>query len=81
MAGHTMGIQAVRVPLNEGTCCWRQTRRITRTLGQNVPFSIWSQPDLMTYDKIEQLADSQDHVIPGHDPIVRDLYRLLGHGR
>ena len=43
---------------------------------KNVPFSIcWSQPDLMTsYDKFEQLADSQDHVIPGHDPIVRDLY-------
>ena len=41
-----------------------------------MPFSIcWSQGALMeSYAAIERLADSEDHVIPGHDPLVRELY-------
>ena len=41
-----------------------------------VAFSIcWSPADLMgSYERIEQLAESEDHVIPGHDPLVRELY-------
>ncbi len=77
MAGHTMGIQAVRVPTKRGNVLLASdASHYYEHWVKNVPFSIcWSQPDLMTsYDKFEQLADSQDHVIPGHDPIVRDLY-------
>ena len=29
---------------------------------------------MRSYERFEQLADSQDHVIPGHDPLVRQLY-------
>jgi len=29
------------------------------------------------YNKIERLADSLDHIVPGHDPLVRQRYRRL----
>ena len=77
MAGHTMGIQAVRVPTKRGNLLLASdASHYYEHWVKGVPFAIcWSQPDLMTsYDKFEKLADSQDHVIPGHDPIVRDLY-------
>ena len=34
------------------------------------------EPDtLRSFERLEQLADSEDHIIPGHDPLVRALYR------
>jgi hypothetical protein len=29
------------------------------------------------YDLIDQLADSPDHVIAGHDPLTRELYQPI----
>jgi hypothetical protein len=29
------------------------------------------------YDLIDKLADSPDHVIAGHDPLTRELYRPI----
>ena len=29
---------------------------------------------MASYERFEQLADSIDHVIPGHDQLVRSLY-------
>ena len=29
---------------------------------------------MRSYAKFESLADSEDHVVPGHDPLVRSLY-------
>jgi hypothetical protein len=26
------------------------------------------------YERLSQLADSDDHIIPGHDPLVLDYY-------
>jgi glyoxylase-like metal-dependent hydrolase (beta-lactamase superfamily II) len=77
MAGHTMGIQSVRVPTERGNLLLASdASHYYEHWVKGVPFAIcWSQPDLMaSYDKFEQLADSEDHVIPGHDPLVRDLY-------
>ena len=64
MPGHTMGMQSVRVPTRRG---W-------------VLFAIcWSRDDLLvSYRKFESLADSEDHVVPGHDPLVRSLYPAAG---
>ena len=28
----------------------------------------------ITEEEFEKLAESEDHVIPGHDPLVRQLY-------
>ena len=40
------------------------------------PFPIcFSKPDMVkSFERLEQLADSEDHIIPGHDPLVRALY-------
>ena len=32
---------------------------------------------MKSYETFEELADSEDHVIPGHDPLVRSLYPAL----
>lgn len=77
MAGHTMGMQAVQVPTKRGNLLLASdASHYYEHWYKGVPFSIcWSQPDLMnSYDKFEALAESQDHVIPGHDPLVRSLY-------
>ena len=77
MPGHTMGMQAVRVQTTRGAVllasdAWHYYEHWVR----RVPFSIcWSQGDLLaSYRRFEGLAESEDHVIPGHDPLVRELY-------
>ena len=55
----------------------RYAQKADRSRQENFlePFAIcWSPDELMSsYERFAQLADSQDHVIPGHDPLVRLL--------
>lgn len=77
MPGHTMGMQAVRVHTTRGwVLLASDASHYYEHWVKRLPFSIcWSKPDLMaSYDRFETLADSEDHVIPGHDPLVRTLY-------
>jgi glyoxylase-like metal-dependent hydrolase (beta-lactamase superfamily II) len=77
MPGHTMGMQAVRVRTKRGMVLLASdASHYYEHWAKGVPFSIcWSQGDLMeSYKQFEKLADSEDHVIPGHDPIVREIY-------
>ncbi len=77
MPGHTMGLQALRVPTKRGVVLLASdASHYYEHWVRRVPFSIcWSQTELMkSYEVIERLADSEDHVIPGHDPLVRSLY-------
>ena len=77
MPGHTMGMQAVRVRTRRGwVLLASDASHYYEHWIKRVPFAIcWSPQDLMSsYERFEQLADSQDHVIPGHDPLVRSLY-------
>ena len=77
MPGHTMGMQAVRVRTKRGwVLLASDASHFYEHWVKRVPFAIcWSPEDLMrSYERFEQLADSQDHVIPGHDPLVRSLY-------
>ena len=77
MSGHTMGMQSVRVrtrrrwvlPASDASHYYEHWVK-------RIPFSIcWSQEDLLSsYHQFEKLAESEDHVIPGHDPLVRQLY-------
>ncbi len=83
MAGHTMGMQAVRVPTRRGTVLLASdASHYYEHWVKRLPFTIcWSQSDLMaSYEKFEALADSEDHVIPGHDPMVRSIYPALSPG-
>ncbi len=80
MAGHTMGLQGVRVPTGRGALLLASdASHYYEHWVKRVPFAIcWSQSELMTsYQRFEELADSEDHVIPGHDPLVRRLYPAL----
>lgn len=80
MPGHTMGIQAVRVQTQRGAVLLASdASHYYEHWVRRVPFFIcWSQAELMnSYEAIDRLADSEDHVIPGHDPLVRSLYPAL----
>jgi glyoxylase-like metal-dependent hydrolase (beta-lactamase superfamily II) len=77
MPGHTMGMQAVRVPTARGNVLLASdASHFYEHWVKRVPFAIcWSADDLLeSYRRFEALADSEDHVIPGHDPMVRELY-------
>lgn len=83
MAGHTMGMQAVLVATRRGALLLASdASHYYEHWVKGVPFSIcWSQPALMSsYGRFEELAESEDHVIPGHDPLVRSLYPPLSAG-
>lgn len=77
MPGHTMGVQAVRVKTKRGwVLLASDSSHYYEHWVKRIPFSIcWHDGDLLaSYDRFEGLADSEDHVIPGHDPIVRSIY-------
>ena len=81
MPGHTMGMQSVRVPTRRGwVLLASDASHYYEHWVRRVPFAIcWSRDDLLeSYRKFELLADSEDHVVPGHDPLVRSLYPAAG---
>ena len=81
MPGHTMGMQAVRVPTRRGwVLLASDASHYYEHWVRRIPFAIcWSRDHLLdSYRKFESLADSEDHVVPGHDPLVRALYPAAG---
>jgi glyoxylase-like metal-dependent hydrolase (beta-lactamase superfamily II) len=77
MPGHTMGVQAVRVKTKRGwVLLASDASHYYEHWVKRVPFAIcWKDGDLLeSYRRFETLVDSEDHVIPGHDPVVRSIY-------
>ena len=77
MPGHTMGMQSVRVRTRRGwVLLASDASHYYEHWVKRIPFSIcWSREDLVSsYIEFEKLSESQDHVVPGHDPMVRQLY-------
>jgi glyoxylase-like metal-dependent hydrolase (beta-lactamase superfamily II) len=77
MGGHTAGIQVVRVHTQRGwVVLASDTSHYYEHFQQNRLFTIAYRLDDMVqaYQKIKTLADSPDHIIPGHDPLVMRLY-------
>lgn len=78
--GHTPGTQVVRVPTARG---WVVLASDATHLWDNIrlrsPFPIVDQltPMMEGYATIEALADSDDHIIPGHDPRVAERFPRL----
>jgi len=75
--GHTAGMQCMRVPTGRGwVVLASDAAHFYENWTDRNPFSIcWSLEKMLTsFDRIEELADSEDHVIPGHDPLVRARY-------
>ena len=77
IGGHTMGIQSVRVWTESG---WLVLASDAAHLYENMeavrPFPIVFNVQEMVdgFEKLKGLAETPEHVIPGHDPLVMQRY-------
>jgi glyoxylase-like metal-dependent hydrolase (beta-lactamase superfamily II) len=77
IGGHSGGLQVVRVPTPRGnvvlaadaTHFWANIRT-----GMPFPIVVDIVKLLEGYRTLERLADGPDHIIPGHDPLVRTRF-------
>lgn len=76
-AGHTQGLQCVRVATESGhVVLASDATHLYENFERRKPFSITVDvaETLRTYTRLEQLASSRAHVVPGHDPLVLERY-------
>ena len=77
IGGHTLGLQAVHVATRRGAVVLASdASHFYANMEQTRPFPIvWSVADMVDgYRKLRSLADSAEHIIPGHDPLVLERY-------
>jgi glyoxylase-like metal-dependent hydrolase (beta-lactamase superfamily II) len=78
IGGHTAGMQCVRVATARG---WVVLASDTShyyehmETGKCFPTTFHLGEVLEGYDTLRRLADSPQHIIPGHDPLVMERYR------
>lgn len=75
--GHSKGLQAVRVLTESGTVVLAtDAAHFYENIEQRKPFPIVvNQEDMLrSFDKLEALASSTAHVVPGHDPLILKRY-------
>lgn len=80
VGGHTAGLQVVRVHTARGWIVLASdAAHYYRNLEERNPFpSIFNCGEMMEgYRRIDELADSRAHVVPGHDPEVLVRYPVL----
>jgi glyoxylase-like metal-dependent hydrolase (beta-lactamase superfamily II) len=77
IGGHTMGLQVVRVATRRGPVVLASdASHLYANMEEIRPFPIvWSVADMVEgYRRLRELAQSPQHVIPGHDPLVMERY-------
>lgn len=77
IGGHTPGLQVVRVHTARGwVVLASDALHYYRNYTENNPFpAIFHVGDMLEgYARIEALADSEAHIVPGHDPLVAERY-------
>ena len=77
VGGHTAGLQAVRVHTARGwVVLASDASHYYENMQHESPFPIVFHVGQMLdgYRRLLSLADSDDHLIPGHDPLVRQRY-------
>lgn len=77
IGGHTAGLQSVRVRTRRGwVVVASDATHFFANMETRNPYPILFEPDavLAGYDRLLELADSPDHVVPGHDPLVMERY-------
>jgi glyoxylase-like metal-dependent hydrolase (beta-lactamase superfamily II) len=77
IGGHTMGLQAVRIRTRRGWLVLASdASHFYANMEQQRPFPIvWSVEDMVKgYGRLRELAESPEHIIPGHDPLVLERY-------
>jgi glyoxylase-like metal-dependent hydrolase (beta-lactamase superfamily II) len=81
VGGHTRGLQVVRVHTKRGwVVLASDAAHYLENFEARSPFPIVADVGdmLRGHDRLEQLAESPDHVVPGHDPIVMSRYARSG---
>ncbi|WAB99255.1 N-acyl homoserine lactonase family protein [Pseudomonas putida] len=81
IGGHTQGLQAVRVHTSRGwVVLASDASHYYDNMEEESPFPVVLHVGEMLkgYQTLSALADSADHIIPGHDPMVRSLYPFEG---
>jgi glyoxylase-like metal-dependent hydrolase (beta-lactamase superfamily II) len=77
VGGHSKGLQVVRVWTRRGwVVIASDATHLYGNIGRGIPFpAVYSVGDMMQgFDTVRSLADSDDHIIPGHDPQVMKRY-------
>ncbi len=77
IGGHTAGLQVVRVNTRRGWIVLASdASHLYANMEQINPYPIIFREDQMLdgYKTLTKLADSLDHIIPGHDPLVMERY-------
>lgn len=77
VGGHTAGLQVVRVWTRRGwVVLASDATHLYGNIGSGVPFpAVYNVADMLEgYRLVRSLADSDDHVVPGHDPQVMQRY-------
>ena len=77
LPGHSKGVQGVRVLTESGyVMVASDAAHFYENFEQRKPFSISVDVEatLRTYSRLEKLATSRRHVVPGHDPLVLQRY-------
>src|SRR5262245_15988803 len=75
--GHTAGLQVVRVHTQRGNVVLASdASHYYENIRTNRPFiaAVDIAAMLDAYRKVERLADSPHHIVPGHDPLVMQQY-------
>ncbi|AMO76097.1 N-acyl homoserine lactonase family protein [Pseudomonas citronellolis] len=81
VGGHTLGLQAVRVHTARGwVVLASDASHYYDNMEMESPFPVvFNVGDMLDgYRKLLALADSPAHLIPGHDPLVRERYPFHG---
>lgn len=77
IGGHTGGMQCVRVLTKRG---WVVLASDSSHFYENFqqgklfPIILNAEDMLKGFERLKALAESPDHIVPGHDPLVRSLY-------
>jgi glyoxylase-like metal-dependent hydrolase (beta-lactamase superfamily II) len=77
IGGHSCGLMAVRVSTARGNVVLASdATHYYANMQRRDPFPILFDIGavLEGYERLRSLADSEDHIIPGHDPLVRHRY-------
>jgi glyoxylase-like metal-dependent hydrolase (beta-lactamase superfamily II) len=80
VAGHTRGLQVARIHTQRGwiVLACDGVHYFENLTGRNpFPALVDLEEVLDGYDRIEALADSPAHVVPGHDPRLFTLYDVV----
>jgi len=83
VGGHTNGLQVVRVHTRRGwVVLASDASHLYANMEQRRPFpAVYNVGDMLEgYSRVYSLADSEAHVIPGHDPDVLKRFPAAGKG-